>query len=43
MHSGGALAALADGSTRAISEGISQATWWNAVVPDDGNVLGPDW
>jgi prepilin-type N-terminal cleavage/methylation domain-containing protein len=43
MHAGGALVLLADGSARSVSPEISQPTWWNAVVPDDGNVLGPDW
>jgi hypothetical protein len=35
--------ALADGSVRTVSGGISQSTWDNALQPRDGNVLGSDW
>lgn len=42
-HPGVCLAALLDGSIRPISSGISQPTWWNAVRPADGQVLGSDW
>jgi prepilin-type N-terminal cleavage/methylation domain-containing protein len=42
-HSGGMLVGLGDGSVRFLSAGISGTTWWNAVVPNDGNVLGNDW
>jgi len=42
-HSGGMNVALADGSVRFLSPGISGTTWWNAVIPNDGNVLGNDW
>ena len=35
--------ALADGSVRAVANGISQATWWAACTPDGGEVLGNDW
>jgi prepilin-type N-terminal cleavage/methylation domain-containing protein len=40
---GGILVGLGDGSARLVSNGISAATWTNAVRPDDGNVLGSDW
>jgi prepilin-type N-terminal cleavage/methylation domain-containing protein len=40
---GGILAGLGDGSVRSVSPGITTSTWANAVRPDDGNVLGPDW
>jgi len=40
---GGILVGLGDGSVRAVSTGISAATWANAVVPNDGNTLGNDW
>lgn len=43
MHPGGAQVVLADGSTRTVSPAVSPATWRNAVVPNDGEVLGPDW
>jgi hypothetical protein len=34
---------LGDGSVRFLSGNISGVTWWNAVTPKDGNVLGNDW
>jgi len=34
---------LMDGSVRGVSNGISQATWNNAIQPDDGQVLGANW
>jgi len=40
---GGCQVALADGSTRLVSNSISAVTWANAVQPADGNVLGSDW
>jgi prepilin-type N-terminal cleavage/methylation domain-containing protein/prepilin-type processing-associated H-X9-DG protein len=42
-HSSGMNVALGDGSVRNLSQGLSGSTWWTAVVPDDGNPLGPDW
>jgi prepilin-type N-terminal cleavage/methylation domain-containing protein len=35
--------ALMDGSVRKITASLSQKTWTNALNPDDGQVLGPDW
>ncbi|HUY89234.1 MAG TPA: DUF1559 domain-containing protein [Pirellulales bacterium] len=35
--------AMADGSVRMISSGLSQITWSAALNPSDGQVLGPDW
>jgi prepilin-type N-terminal cleavage/methylation domain-containing protein len=35
--------ALADGSVRAVSPGVSQETWTRALLPRDGEVLGNDW
>ena len=43
MSSGGIMVGLADGSIRLVSNGISQATWFSAVHPDDGIPLGSDW
>jgi len=34
---------LADGSVRGVSRAVSQPTWQNAFIPNDGNVLGSDW
>jgi prepilin-type N-terminal cleavage/methylation domain-containing protein/prepilin-type processing-associated H-X9-DG protein len=42
-HIGGINVALADGSVRFVSASISQATWTNAMLPNDGNSLGSDW
>ncbi|HEY7328693.1 MAG TPA: DUF1559 domain-containing protein [Gemmataceae bacterium] len=42
-HQGGMLAALCDGSVRTLARGMSQTTYWGAVTPDAGEVLGPDW
>jgi prepilin-type N-terminal cleavage/methylation domain-containing protein len=42
-HTGVMNIALMDGSVRTISSGLSQTTWTNALRPDDGQVLGPDW
>jgi prepilin-type N-terminal cleavage/methylation domain-containing protein len=35
--------ALADGSTRLLSPGMSGATWWAACTPAAGDLLGNDW
>jgi prepilin-type processing-associated H-X9-DG protein len=42
-HSSGMQVALADGSVRSISPGISQLTFWAASTPSGGEILGPDW
>lgn len=42
-HAGGVQFALMDGSVRLVREGISPATWANALLPNDGGVLGGDW
>lgn len=39
----GCQVALADGSVRLVSNGISALTWSYAVQPNDGNILGSDW
>jgi len=43
MHTGGTMAGLGDGSTRFVSQGVSSATWWFALTPNAGDVLGSDW
>jgi hypothetical protein len=35
--------ALGDGSVRAVSNGVSGVTWWAAITPAGGEVLGNDW
>jgi prepilin-type N-terminal cleavage/methylation domain-containing protein len=42
-HSGGILSALADGSVRSVNLTLDGQTWWRAMKPDDGNVLGSAW
>jgi prepilin-type N-terminal cleavage/methylation domain-containing protein len=42
-HPGGILVGLADGGVRPLSRGLSGATWWAAVTPAGGEVLGSDW
>jgi prepilin-type N-terminal cleavage/methylation domain-containing protein len=42
-HRSGMLAAIADGSVRVLSPGMSPATYWGAVTPAGGEVLGNDW
>jgi prepilin-type N-terminal cleavage/methylation domain-containing protein len=42
-HTGGIEVALADGSVRSVAPGVSGATWWAAITPAGGEVLGPDW
>jgi prepilin-type N-terminal cleavage/methylation domain-containing protein len=42
-HPGGIQVGLADGSVRTLAPTMSGNTWWAAVTPRDGEVLGPDW
>jgi prepilin-type N-terminal cleavage/methylation domain-containing protein len=42
-HDGGMMVATFDGSIHMATQGISQPTWQNLVVPNDGFALGPDW
>jgi prepilin-type N-terminal cleavage/methylation domain-containing protein/prepilin-type processing-associated H-X9-DG protein len=42
-HSGGMNVALADGSVRVLTDGISATTWWAAVTPATGETLPNDW
>jgi prepilin-type N-terminal cleavage/methylation domain-containing protein len=42
-HPGGMVVGLVDGSIRTMSPSVSGATWWAAVTPSGGEVLGPDW
>ena len=39
----GMLVALCDGSVRTLSAGMSEHTYWSAVTPAGGEVLGDDW
>jgi hypothetical protein len=42
-HTGGINAGLGDGSVRFVAQGMSGVTWWSAITPAGGEVLGPDW
>jgi prepilin-type N-terminal cleavage/methylation domain-containing protein len=42
-HVGGMLVSLADGSVRTLAPKMSGKTWWAAVTPAGGEVLGSDW
>jgi prepilin-type N-terminal cleavage/methylation domain-containing protein len=42
-HTGGIQVALADGSVRNLAASMSGTTWWAAVTPAGGEVLGSDW
>jgi len=39
----GLQVAMADGSGQTVNPGVSGLTWRNALLPDDGNLLGSDW
>jgi prepilin-type N-terminal cleavage/methylation domain-containing protein len=43
VHSGVILAGLGDGSVRVVANGVSGTTWWAALTPNGGEVLGSDW
>jgi prepilin-type N-terminal cleavage/methylation domain-containing protein len=43
MDAGSCLVGMADGSVRSVSPSISSYTWYCAVFPSDGLVLGSDW
>jgi prepilin-type processing-associated H-X9-DG protein len=42
-HSGGINVGLGDGSVRFINQAVSNKTWWAAITPNFGDVLGADW
>jgi prepilin-type N-terminal cleavage/methylation domain-containing protein len=41
--SGGILVGMVDGSGRMVNSSVSGLTWRNALIPNDGQVLGSDW
>jgi prepilin-type N-terminal cleavage/methylation domain-containing protein len=43
MASGVIMVGMGDGSVRGVSSSITQATWSQAVIPNDGAILGNDW
>jgi prepilin-type N-terminal cleavage/methylation domain-containing protein/prepilin-type processing-associated H-X9-DG protein len=42
-HTGGINVSMGDGSVRFVSAGLSATTWWSALTPSGGEVLGNDW
>src|SRR5262249_28078256 len=42
-HPGGIQVGMADGRVRTLARDMSGDTWWAAVTPRGGEVLGPDW
>ena len=43
LGAGGMFVLLGDGSVRSVNNGMSDATFLAACVPNDGAVLGADW
>ncbi len=43
FYADGILVAMGDGSVRFLSKSISEATFWAAVTPAGGEILGGDW
>jgi prepilin-type N-terminal cleavage/methylation domain-containing protein len=43
LHSTGINVGLADGSVRYVSNSVSGNTWWAAITPSNGDILGTDW
>lgn len=43
LSTNGLMTLLADGSVRVISPNVSDKTFWSAVTPNGGEVLGSDW
>ncbi len=42
-HPGGMVTGMVDGSVRTLSPSMSGTTWWAAITPSGGEVLGSDW
>jgi type II secretory pathway pseudopilin PulG len=42
-HFGGMLVAMGDASVRTLAPGMSSTTYWGAVTPASGEILGSDW
>jgi prepilin-type N-terminal cleavage/methylation domain-containing protein/prepilin-type processing-associated H-X9-DG protein len=43
FHTSGINVGMGDGSVRFVSQGVSGWTWWFALTPQAGDVLGSDW
>jgi prepilin-type N-terminal cleavage/methylation domain-containing protein/prepilin-type processing-associated H-X9-DG protein len=42
-HAGGINALLGDGSVKFVASGVSVSTWWAALTPSHGEIVGSDW
>jgi prepilin-type N-terminal cleavage/methylation domain-containing protein/prepilin-type processing-associated H-X9-DG protein len=42
-HGGTINVSMGDGSVRTVSSGVSSTTWWSAMTPQGGEVLGANW
>jgi hypothetical protein len=42
-HTAGINVGLGDGSVRFVTQGVSTQTWWFAITPNMGDILGSDW
>ena len=42
-HSGGIMAGMGDGSVRFVAASVSPNTWWAALTPSNGDIVGNDW
>jgi hypothetical protein len=42
-HTGVILTGMGDASVRNVAQGISATTWWAAMTPSNGDILGNDW
>ncbi|MBY0457734.1 MAG: hypothetical protein K2V38_10380, partial [Gemmataceae bacterium] len=43
IHTSACLVGLGDGSVRSVASSASGATWWAAITPNGGDILGGDW
>jgi type II secretory pathway pseudopilin PulG len=43
IHTGAILVGMGDGSVRGVNASVSPNTWWWALTPAGGEVLGGDW
>ena len=42
-HTAAIIVGMGDGSIRMVAQGVSTTTWWYALTPSGGEVLGADW
>jgi prepilin-type N-terminal cleavage/methylation domain-containing protein len=43
FHTSGIMVGMGDGSVHLAAQGISPSTWWYALTPNYGDLLGSDW